>query len=287
MIIGAGILQVPLIKICKKNGYEVIATDKNRDSIGFKYADRTIVVDGTDKENILEYAKKFNIDGIVTTSEFTLFSVAYVCEKLGLKGPSRKAAQISNDKYLMRKCMSESGIESPKYWLIHNAIELNRIENEVRFPVVVKPVDASSSLGVIKANSINEIKSIFDEVLKNSRNNKIIIEEFLDGPEFSVETLSQHGIHNIIDITEKSVLGYPYFVEQRHIIPANINKEQKQEISKMVIRLLDACEFNNCAGHTEIKLTKDGPRIIETGARIGGDYITSDLVPLATGISIH
>lgn len=287
MIIGAGALQVPLIQICKKNGYEVIVTDKNPDAIGFTYADKSIVVDGTDKEKILEYAKKFNIDGIVTTAEITLYTVAYVCEKLGLKGPSMKAAQISNDKYLMRMCMSENGIESPKFWLIHNIIELNNIENEITFPVIVKPVDVSGSLGVIKANNVNEIKLIFNKVLINSRNGKVIIEEFLDGPEFSVETLSQNGVHNIIAITAKTVLGQPYFVEERHIIPAKINKTEEKEIKDMVVRLLNACDFNNCAGHTEVKLTKDGARIIETGARIGGDYITSDLVPLATGISMH
>ncbi|RUT57712.1 hypothetical protein C1142_10685 [Clostridium botulinum] len=287
MIIGSGELQVPLIKICKKNGYEVIATDRDENAKGFAYADKSIVVDGTDKEKILEYAIKWNIDGIVTTAEITLFTVVFVCEKLGLKGPSMKAAQISNDKYLMRKCMIENGIKSPRFWLVHNNDELNEIENEIKFPVVIKPVDVSGSIGVMKADNMDEIKAIFDDISVKSRSNRVIIEEFMEGPEFSVETLSMNGIHNMIAITEKKVSGYPYFVEERHVIPANINNKQEKEIKDLVIRLLNACKFDNCAGHTEVKLTEDGPMIVETGARIGGDYIASDLVPLATGISMH
>lgn len=287
MIIGAGTLQVPFIKICKECNYRVIATDMNNNAEGFKYADVSLNIDGTNKEMILNAAIKYNIEGIVTTGEITLRTVAHVCEKMNLPGISMKVAEVSNNKYLLRECMKNNNIYVPDYWIVHNKNELKDKIDYIDFPCVIKPVDTSGSLGVIKIYNDNELMKVFDEVISNSRIKEVIIEEYLAGNEYSVESLSQNGKHHIIAITEKNVVGYPYFVEERHVIPASLNKNQENDMKKLTYNLLNTIGLDNSAAHTEIKLTDRGMVIIETGARIGGDYITSDLVPLSTGISMH
>lgn len=216
-----------------------------------------------------------------------LFSVSYVCEKLGLPGPSNISANVSNNKYYMRERMAEAGMKVPKYFCIHSLDELEKVRMDLVFPLVVKPVDVSGSIGVVFAESYEVVFESCSKALELSRGSEVILEEYIIGDEYSVETLSQSGVHNVIAITQKILTDLPYFVESGHIIPADIDEELYNEIEKYVKQFLTICNIDNSASHTEIRITKDGPMIIETGARIGGDQITADLVPLATGISMH
>lgn len=290
LIIGAGELQIPLIKICKEikdDDVYVCVTDRKPNAAGFAYADDYRIVSALDKESIYQYAKEKNIDGIVTTSEAGLFAVSYVCERLNLPGLSELAARISNDKYLMREVMKNNGMKVPTYYRIKCLEDLSNIIDGISFPIIVKPTSSSGSIGVIFVKTKEDFKNACKFAFEESGSSEIILEEYLVGKEYSVEALSQNGKHHIITITEKFLNELPYFVEQRHIVPANLSKENYMLIEEYVSNFLDICGINNSASHTELKLTENGPIIIETGARIGGDQITADLVPLATGVSMH
>lgn len=290
MIIGGGELQVPLVKTCKSIpdvDIYVYVTDRNPNAPAFDYADEYRVIDATDKDGILKYAKEKNIDGILTTGEIGLFTVAYVCKEMGLPGPSYISAQISNNKYLMRERMKQAGMLTPKCFCIHGLEELMKESRELSFPLVIKPTDVSGSIGVMFVESQKELIDSCRKALELSNNSEIILEEYLVGKEYSVETLSQNGTHNVVAVTQKFLTDLPYFVEKGHIIPADITDNEYKEIEDYVRRFLSVCKIDNSASHTELRMTKDGPIIIETGARIGGDQITADLVPLATGISMH
>ena len=223
----------------------------------------------------------------MTTSEIGLFTVAYVCEEMGLPGPSYISAQISNNKHFMRERMKQAGMLIPKCFCIHSLEELMNEICELSFPIVIKPTDVSGSIGVMYVESQKELMASCRKALELSNNREVILEEYLVGKEYSVETLSQNGIHNVIAVTQKNLTDLPYFVEQGHIIPADITEKEYKEIKDYVGRFLSVCSIDNSASHTELRMTKNGPVIIETGARIGGDQITADLVPLATGISMH
>lgn len=290
LIVGAGELQIPLFKICKNikdDDIYLLATDRDSNATGFDYVDDYRVIDSLDKESIYQYAKENNIDGILTTSEVGLFAVSYVCEKMNLPGVSELAANISNNKYLMREVMKSKGLRVPAYYHINNMNDLEKIVDELTFPIVAKPTNSSGSIGVVFVKSVEELENACKTAFEKSNNSEVILEEYIVGKEYSVETLSQNGEHHIIAITEKYLNELPYFVEQRHIIPANLSDKQYREIETYVIDFLNACGINNSASHTEIKMTGMGPVIVETGARIGGGQIAADLVPLATGVSMH
>lgn len=275
--------QVPLIKECKKQGHFVIATDLNPNAEGFNYSDIALNIDTLDKELTLEKALEYKIDGILTTSDSPVKTVAYVCEKLNLCGLTVSSAEITTNKLLLRQHLESRNIESTRYYNINN---INTLLNDLIYPLIVKPVDSSASRGVKKVNNKEQLLSAYEEALSYSKKQSIIIEEYIEGREFSVESLTQNGITHIVSITEKTTIGSPYFVESRHVIPADLTDIENNQIKSKVCLVIDILGINNSACHTEVKLTDKGVRIIEIGARLGGDYITSDLVPLSNGINM-
>ena len=155
-------------------------------------------------------------------------------------------------------------------------------------PYIVKPVDSSASRGVEEVHSTEQLMKAVESACELSRADYSIVESFIGGKEFSVETLTQNGVTHIIQITEKLTRGEEqgYFVEDTHIEPARISEEEAISIKTEVLRATKIVGVDNCPTHTEIKLWNGKPYIIEMACRLGGDFITSDLVPLSTGISM-
>lgn len=288
MILGAGEMQIPVIRKAKDLGLNIVTIDGDIKAPGNQYADLALEIDTNDKIGILETAQKYRIDGILTTSDYPVRVVAYVCDKLGLKGLNRESAEISTNKYLLRECLFNNATLTPKYQKISCIEDLKKLDSKIHFPLIIKPVDSSASRGIKKVEKFSELSAAYNEAIKHSRTHDVLIEEFLIGPEYSVEALSQNGKISIVAITEKKTTGYEdkYFVEDRHVIPADLSKSQQRNIYSTVFKAIKAIGLDNSASHTEIKLTQKGPVIIEIGARLGGDFITSDLVPLATGIDM-
>lgn len=285
MVLGAGQFQAPLIQFCKKQGHRVIAVDYNPKAEGFRFSDIALPISTIDKEKILEAARTHRIDAIVTTSDYPVRTVAYVCEQLNLVGLSSYAAKACTDKSLLREIMKREGIYTPKFWCISDLQQLTCLE-KIAFPVVIKPVDSSASRGVRLVTKFGDLAKIYNDTIVYSKSKKVIIEEYIDGPEYSIEVLVQHGNVHIIAITEKTTSELPYFIEERHIVPANLSIQDSQRISSLVNNIIQVVKLDNSAAHVEVRLTSSGPVLIEMGARLGGDYITSDLVPLATGVNM-
>lgn len=286
IILGAGEIQIPVIKKVSELGYYSIALDYDKDAIGLKYADKFYVVSSTDADKVLEVARTENADALLTTSDYPVNVVAAVSETMGLVSMSKEVANICTNKFLQRKIFSTHGINSPKFYLVSgNDFSL---ENYNDFPYIVKPVDSSASRGVKRVNDPNELLNAIEEAKIYSRSGQVLVEQFIGGREFSVETLTQNNETTIANITEKLVIGedYGYFVEDTHIEPARITADEWGLIENEVIKALKVTQANNCPSHTEVKLWNGKPYIIEIACRLGGDYITSDLVPLSTGIDM-
>ena len=288
LILGAGEMQVPIIEKCNVLGYETIVTDYSEEAPGLKRAKIPLVIDTLDKEKTLKAAQEYKIDGILTTSDAPVRTVAYVSNKLKLPGISEEAASIGTDKYLQRKILRKSGLNCPRFLQVINYDDLKRKVVNWSFPIIIKPVDSSASRGVSKVNDASYLKSAFLEAKEFSKSGNILGEEFITGKEYSIESLTQNGETSIVAITEKSVIkNSDYFVEERHVIPANLNGDQIDEIKKYVQQIIKLFEIDNSATHIEIMLNEKGPVLIELGVRLGGDFITSHLVPLATGVDMQ
>lgn len=285
LILGAGEMQIPVIQKAKEcNVYSVVA-DYDEKAPGLAYASQAVLVSANDYEQVLKTAQEYMVDGILTTSDYPVNIVAQVSEKLSLYSMSVDVAAICTDKYVQRSLFLKQGISTPYFELFGQEECLQGFRF---FPCIMKPIDSSASRGVKKINSPEELKIQYKESVHFSRKGEIIVEEFIEGREFSVETFTQDHVTTIIAITEKLTLGEEkgYFVEDTHIIPARISDEERGVIKEEVERALRLIGVNNCPTHTEVKLNARGAFIIEIACRLGGDYITSDLVPLATGVDM-
>ena len=285
LILGAGQMQVPIIALAKELGHTTIVADFDPNAPGFKYADIKSTVSTIDKDAVLQLAQSEKVDGILTTSDYPVRVVAYVSEKLGLPAMTQKVAEVCTNKYAQRVLFKENGVNTPFFIKCDMDSDLSDLTS---FPYIVKPVDSSASRGVEEVHNKQQLHDAVKVACSLSRSGNAIVESFIGGKEFSVETLTQGGITHIIQITEKLTRGEEqgFFVEDTHIEPARISNEEANAIREEVLRGTKAVGVNNCPTHTEIKLWNGKPYIIEMACRLGGDYITSDLVPLSTGISM-
>lgn len=283
VIIGASYLQLPLITKAKKIGYTTHVFAWAANDIGEYAADYFYPISIIEKEKILEQCKKINPCGICSiASDVAVTTVNYVAEKLGLNGNSIASTGKCTNKYLMRKTFFKYGDPSPKSILVDESTNLDKIF--FTFPIIIKPTDRSGSRGVFKLNSLSGIKEAINSAISTSFEKAALIEEYIDGQEYSVEFISYHGIHYFIALTLKYTTGEPNFIEIGHLEPAPIMPHVLDKIIKVVNHALDSLEIKNGASHAEIKISNNGIiKIIEIGARMGGDCIGSELVPYSTG----
>lgn len=290
MILGASVLQLPAILKAKEMGLQVIAVDIDKNAIGFKYADLTFDVSTTDKLKVLELAKENKIDGIMTlASDIPMRTVAIVAKEMGLQGISEDTALKATNKILMRETLKEHNIQGPRFYRVKIYDDYLKALKNFNGKIIVKPADNSGSRGVILIENffnLSSLENAFNYSKKHSKDGEIIIEEYMEGTEVSVEALSINGVVNIIAITDKITTGAPNFVEMGHSQPSFLSDEIKDKISKVAILGIKALGIENGPSHTEIIVTKEGPKIVEIGARLGGDNITTHLVPLSTGIDM-
>lgn len=282
-VIGANNPLIPFYRQAKKLGYIIIGIAWEEGAVCKKYCDRFYPVSFADKERVLEICQEEKIDGITSFSlESALPTVVYVAQKMGLVSNSEECVQLTQSKFAQRQALKKAGIPVPKYYLIENEADLAKVQ--CRFPVIVKPVDSGGSQGISKVETPEALLDAYYLAADYSRTNKVIVEEYVDGREFSVEYISHQGKHYFLQVTDKVTSGAPRFVEMQHHQPAQITIDVKQRIQSIVEAALTALKIENSASHTEIKLNSNNELyIIETGARMGGDYISSDLVRLSTG----
>ncbi len=293
MILGGSEMQLPIIKKAREIGLSTLVIDKNPLAPGLKESEFGEVVDTTDKQGALAVAKKYQVKGITTLgSDAPVRTIAFLGEKLGLPGIREEVARAVTDKGILRKRLKKLGLPQPCFREVELKSKVKSQKSKVKsqnlklkFPVVVKPVNSWGSRGVKVVEEIESLPLAISEA-KEYSSQRVIIEERLEGKEVSVESLTRKGKTNVLSITEKILTPPPYCVEIGHIIPAKLSLEEKESIENLVKRVIKLLGIDNSPSHIEIKLTKEGPQIVEVGARLGGGYITSHLLPLATGIDI-
>lgn len=293
LILGASVLQLPAIEKARQMGLDTIVADMNPNALGFAVEGVVKeVVSTIDIPAILEIAKKHNIDGIMTlATDMPMRAVATVAKELGLVGISMDTAIKATNKAEMREALNKFGVPIPMFFRVSAKEQYNNAVRKIEdagYKCIVKPADNSGSRGIVLLDNFNPetVDKAYDYARKYSRSGELMVEEYMEGPEVSVETLSIKGECHVIQITDKLTTGAPYFVEMGHSQPSRLSEEIKNKIKKLAIDANYAIGIMDGPSHTEIKVTKDGPKIVELGARLGGDNITTSLVPLSTGVDM-
>ena len=287
MIVGASVLQLPAILKAKEMGLYVGVADYNPQAIGIQYADEFFNASTMDEEAVLSAALKFKPDGIMTlATDMPMRGVAKVSEKLGLHSISYDTAFKATDKFEMIKAFKAHDVASPWFFTVDSLEELKALESQMSYPCIMKPTDNAGSHGVVLANDFDELLQSYEYSRASARHGRVIIEEYLKGNEVSVEVMVVDGKVNILQITDKLTTGAPHFVEMGHSQPSRHPLETQKAIKDLAAQACNAVGIDQGPAHVEMMVTERGPVMIELGARMGGDNITTALVPLSTGIDM-
>lgn len=284
LIFGVGPLQQSIINRARKIGLYTVGIDPCEDATCRGDVDAFEVVGGQDYEGTCAVVEKYGIDAIVTAAtDKPLVMMARIAEKYGFPFYSVETAQWSTDKFQMKQRFELGDVPHARGRLVKSVEETA----DMVYPVIVKPRDNSGSRGVKLCRTKEELEQSMAEALEYSKLDSVLVEEFIEGPEYSIEGLHYDGKSEVIQFTEKKTTEFPYNVELCHIQPANISDENKQKIREIVAKIGKALKFENCPSHTELKINERGIFVIETSPRLGGDYITSTLTPLSSGIYLE
>ena len=283
-IIGASYLQAPLIEKAKQLGLETHVFAWAANDVGEKIADYFYPISIVEKEEILSKCVEIGVDGVCTiASDLAVITANYVADKMGLIGNSLDCTRKSTNKHEMRNCFEMNGDPSPKSIRVSSVDDLKEIE--LSYPVIVKPLDRSGSRGITKLESADGLEEAIKVAKEQGFEDAALVEEFVEGQEYSVEYISFKGKHQFLALTYKYTTGAPHFIETGHLEPAPIDEDKLSEIKCVTEHALDSLGIKYGASHTEIKINKDGIiKIIEIGGRMGGDFIGSTLVKLSTGV---
>lgn len=282
-IIGASYLQSPLIRKAKQMGIETHVFAWECGDIGEKEADYFYPVSIVEKDEILDICKKIKIDGVCSiASDLAAITVNYVAYHMGLVCNSPECVEVSTNKYKMRKCFEFHGDPSPR------SIKVGGIEDVdtegLTYPVIVKPLDRSGSRGITRLDSDKGLNDAIEYAKQQGFEKHALIEEFVEGQEYSVEYVTWQGKHHFLVLTKKYTTGAPDYIETGHLEPAPVDAVLLDNIKNVVSHALDSLGIEYGASHSELKVDCAGTiKIIEIGARMGGDLIGSSLVELATG----
>lgn len=291
LVLAAGILQVPVIKKAKEKGYYVIAVDGDSNAIGLQYADKAICANITDEEIMLEIAREQHVDGVIhPCSEVSMNVMGRINDELGLAGITKEQAIRATNKHLMREAFEKGNAPSPKSILTDSAEDAwEHLQNDFSTDGILKPSRNSGSRGIAKVvrdmNKADFIKA-YNIALDESRDKSVLIEQFIEGPEFSIEIIVWNGKVNVLTVTDKKTTGAPHFVELGHNQPSCYSNEDVETLKAAAVAGVKALGVNNCACHAEAKLMNGKAYLMEIGARLGGDFISTELTHLSTGIDM-
>jgi biotin carboxylase len=244
-------------------------------------------VDIADSQAVLDAARAAHrrrpVDGVLSLTESGLVAASRAAEALGVRGNPAAAVRAAQDKALTRQCLHAAGLDTTDYRSCAGPAEAADFLRCHPGGIVLKPVDGAASAGVTRVSDGSELPQAWSWAAAADR--PVLAEEYLAGPEFSVETVSTEGVHRVLAVTRKVTTGEPHFIETGHDLPAELGTDDRKCIVDLVTAALDATGQRWGPCHTEVVLTGERASLIEINPRVGGDRIW-EMVDLATGVDL-
>lgn len=291
LIIGGGLLQVPIIQTAKTMRLHTVVADMNPSSIGFQIADESIVMSTKDVEGMVRESKKFAqnspIHGVITAGTDASMTVAAVASALQLPGIRFVDAEAASNKVKMRQRLKEFGMPIPRFAAVWSLLDAKEALDSLTFPLVMKPADNMGARGVIKVNHKEDLPSAFRHAKRFCPTGELILEEYMEGPELSVDALAFQGQIRMTGIADRIIEREPYFIEVGHNMPSAMPKEILDEVERVMAGGMRALGIHLGAGKGDIKVTKEGVKIGEIAARLSGGFMSAFTYPLSTGVNLN
>lgn len=291
MILGAGVMQLPAFEAASRNGWTIIAADGNAEAPCRRKADMFLHIDLKDRiglsEAAVELQDSMNIQGVFTCGTDFSSSVAWIAEKLGLPGISYQTSLDCTDKYRMRQKFKEHSIPSPGFCELSEGMNYRKEVSRLSFPLVIKPVDNMGGRGVITVPDEDSLENAVTEAISFSRTRRAIAEEFMDGAEYSIDSLvlSENDIV-ITGFADRHIYYPPCFIEMGHTLPSALGPEETETMLSVFKSAVKALGITLGAAKGDVKLTSKGVMIGEIAARLSGGYMSGWTYPYASGVNL-
>jgi biotin carboxylase len=286
-ILGGGEWQVPTIRLAKALGFRVLVTDMYTDRPGYRWADEHEVVDITDREATLRTAERHRIDGIVCdTTDVGVPTMAWVAEKLSLPGIGYEIALNFTNKARMRRLTSAAGLPNPRFLTARNPEEARAAAQAIGLPAVVKPTDNQSSRGVHIVRSWNDWDTAYTDAARHARSGEILVEEFLDGVEATVESYCIDGEVFAAGISDKDHFPERPEVSNRLTYPAAFPAEVMRRLCEVNEGVIRALGLKTGITHAEYMVVGGEAYLVEIAARGAGSRVYTHIVPYLAGAPV-
>ena len=297
-MLGAGFMQGVAIRAARALGCTVVAADGNPSAVCATEADEFVCIDLKDTARLIDYARYLQqnggLDAVFTAATDFSAAVAAVAAACGLRGHTLEAALNATDKVRMRGCFRKAGVPSPAFVELSAAdlaAPVNTLEQRLgelagHFPLVVKPVDNMGARGCSLVKGLSGLQEAVVTAVRHSRSGRVIVEEYIEGSEFSIEGLVFGGRLYITALADRHIFFPPYFIEMGHTIPSDCPQEIADEVMSVFERGVHALGLTDGAVKGDI-LVRNGKAFVgEIAARLSGGYMSGWTVPYSCGLDI-
>ncbi len=288
LIIGGSRWQCDLIKRAGELGLRTVVTDISEVAPGKFLADEFIQIDTNDREELLRIARAKEVDVAITDqSDRTVPILAFLNQQLGLDGIQPETARVFTDKYAMRNALAGSDVRMPRYAEVASVADALKAIEQWGYSAILKPKDSQSSFGVFKVDNETQLRACFAASLKESHDGKILVEEFIEGTEVTVEGFSLHGQCYVLAISEKEHYSFNPCVARRLVYPPNFDDETLARVRETAEKVVNALGLQDGLSHAEYRMRDGAPYLIEVAARGGGCRIASVIIKHVSGVDAY
>ncbi len=299
LLLGGGLMQIPALRACHREGLKVLLVDGNPQAPAAHLADAFYPIDLKDKEQILTMAQEFLankvhqtepikcIKAVFTAATDFSANVAWLAQKLSVPTSGYQACLNASEKHRMRQIFSQNGIPSPGFLALeaHDRLEESAFK-ALAFPLVVKPVDNMGARGVSKVTNLDQLVAALELARRHSRSSVVIVEEFIDGPEYSIDSLLIDGKLFACGIALRHIFFPPWFVEMGHTMPSGLSVKNEAQMIAVFSKAVAALGIKNGVAKGDVFFGPHGPVIGEIAARLSGGYMSGWTFPAASGIDL-
>jgi len=296
LIIGAGYMQLPAIRAARRLGLTVIVADGSKEAPGRAEADDFLHIDLKALDEMAVAARRLQetrgLAAVFTAGTDFSATVSYVAEAAGLPGTPYENALLATDKFRMREVLRSAGVRVPDFSVVSRT-ELDQCEGglpervtRLRLPVVVKPADSMGGRGVVRADDWRQALHHARTAVQYSRTDRVVIEGFIPGPEFSLDALIYGDTVQVTGFADRHIEFEPFFIEVGHTIPSCLGVPERELLEQEFVRGVRALGLGPGAAKGDMKLSPDGPVVGEIANRLSGGYMSGWTYPYSSGVPL-
>jgi len=295
LIVSGGAEALPGIRLAKRMGLHVVVSDGSPEAPGLAEADDRLIASTYDVLATVEAASEYSravrpLDGVICVAADVPVTVASVAEALGLPGISVESARLAADKMAMKQRFVERGIAVPWFQEIGGAAELRAAVADRGLPLVIKPVDSRGARGVLRLVAGVDLDWAFGHAREWSPTGRVMVEEYLTGPQLSTESLLLDGVGHTPGFTDRNYEYLdrfsPWIIENGGHQPSVLSDDAQKAVADLAVRAGLALGISTGIVKGDMVLTPSGPKVIEVAARLSGGWFSTDQIPLATGVDL-